>query len=563
MNILKSTYFINKCDYSFGVLSSGKFSDINLENEEFIKAYDNAILCGKEFMTLFVDSIRLYRRYQFCEVETGIKYTNMENPGLKNWESNRTGKNILLQSVKDQDLLKLCESIPNMKFIIFTGFEDVPIDNEIFDKIPENVLKIYSSNAMSFGGKVVPIPFGIHSSTKDSDIIENIDKVVDITNLLYINHRLHHNAERYKINEFYSNKSWVGISSADKFNFNIEYIGYLMELKKHKFVLCCDGNAIGCDCYRVWETLYMRRVPVVENTEYFRNLFNGLPVLFVDNFFSITEELLVNNEYLYEMVSTMNMSKLDASNFFDVANYEIVDWIKNYAGDKFKLVVGISGGIDSALVSTLCAMTGIETHVVTLPIYQKSDQLTLAREHIKWLKSNFKNIVEYEFDLTQAFDSISDIFSNFKSGLSLANSRSRLRMLSLYHISSNVGGIVVGTGNKVEDFGVGFFTKYGDGGVDISPIADLTKSEVRKMAKDLGVIDGIISAKPTDGLWEDDRSDEDQIGATYEELEWAMEYNGEGELNDRQKEVFKIYNRYNSVNKHKMIAIPVFKKNRN
>lgn len=244
----------------------------------------------------------------------------------------------------------------------------------------------------------------------------------------------------------------------------------------------------------------------------------------------------------------------------------IIKWIKDYSEkNNFSLVVGISGGIDSALVSTLCAKTELTTYVVSMPIFQKEDQLLRARNHIKWLKSNYDNVVDLEFDLTESFQSFSNNFKNnesFNSPLSLANSRSRLRMTTLYHIASNVNGIVVGTGNKVEDFGVGFFTKYGDGGVDISPIADLTKTEVRQMAKTLGVNDDIIVAKPTDGLWEDDRSDEDQIGATYEELEWAMEFNGDlSELSERNREVYNIYKKFNNSNKHKMIEIPVYKKN--
>ena len=246
----------------------------------------------------------------------------------------------------------------------------------------------------------------------------------------------------------------------------------------------------------------------------------------------------------------------------------IIKWIKDYSeSNNFSLVVGISGGIDSALVSTLCAETGLDTYVVSMPIYQKEDQLKRARNHIKWLKSIYNNVIDLEFDLTETFQSFSNNFNNsqngkpFNSPLSLANSRSRLRMTTLYHIASNVNGIVVGTGNKVEDFGVGFFTKYGDGGVDISPIADLTKTEVRQMAKKLGVNDDIIVAKPTDGLWEDDRSDEEQIGATYEELEWVMSFNGNiDELSGRNKDVYNIYKNFNKSNKHKMIAIPVYKK---
>jgi NAD+ synthase len=456
-----------------------------------------------------------------------------------------------------------------MNFIIFTGFEDTPIDDEIFDKIPNNVLSIYASNCISFGDKVIPIPYGIkrrlgHWDNSQSILVSKINTFVEPTGLVYMSHSIT-NSERLKVSEYFKDKSWATIQS------NVDYNTFLDSIKNHKFVICPDGNAIGCECHRDWETLYMRRVPIVKDSKYLREIFKGFPVLFVNDFCDVTEKLLLENEHLYEEALNYDISKLDMSRIYKeiISKYEyvdIVEWIKDYAKpNKFSLVVGISGGIDSALVSTLCAKTGLTTYVVSMPIFQKEDQLLRARNHIKWLKSNYDNVVDLEFDLTKSFQSFSNNFNNnesFNSPLSLANSRSRLRMTTLYHIASNVNGIVVGTGNKVEDFGVGFFTKYGDGGVDISPIADLTKTEVRQMAKTLGVNDDIIVAKPTDGLWEDDRSDEDQIGATYEELEWAMEFNGDlSELSERNREVYNIYKKFNNSNKHKMIEIPVYKKN--
>ncbi len=246
---------------------------------------------------------------------------------------------------------------------------------------------------------------------------------------------------------------------------------------------------------------------------------------------------------------------------------EISNWIKEYAtkhGIK-SLVIGISGGIDSALVSTLSAMTGLPTKVVSIPIEQKSDQLQRAKDHAKWLMSKYKNVEFIEKDLTKVYQDFKSLFdSRHQTPLAVANSKSRLRMVALYQIAGSEKGLVVGTGNKVEDFGVGFFTKYGDGGVDIAPIADLTKSEVRAMAKKLGVSSDIISARPTDGLWLDDRSDEDQIGASYEELEWAMEFLAKdtsgADLTDRQHEIIKIYNKFHTSNEHKMLPIPTFKK---
>jgi NAD+ synthase len=243
---------------------------------------------------------------------------------------------------------------------------------------------------------------------------------------------------------------------------------------------------------------------------------------------------------------------------------EIENWLIEYiTTNKMDcFVVGISGGIDSALVSTLCAQTGIKTYVISMPIHQKSYQLQRARNHAKWLVDRYSNVKFLEFDLTDVFDLFSSLFTD-KKELSLANSRSRLRMVTLYQIAGDNHGLVVGTGNKVEDFGIGFFTKYGDGGVDISPIADLTKTEVRITAKELGIIDEILKAKPTDGLWEDDRSDEDQIGTSYEYLEWAMEFDGNlNECSDEQKRAFEIFNKLNNLNKHKMVSIPIWKKNK-
>lgn len=242
---------------------------------------------------------------------------------------------------------------------------------------------------------------------------------------------------------------------------------------------------------------------------------------------------------------------------------DISKWILDYAfkNNIESLVIGISGGIDSAVVSTLCCETGLSTYLVSMPIHQEQNQLKRANKHINWLIHKYKNATAIEKNLTELFDNFSNLFDlNYKTDLSLANSRSRLRMVTLYQIAGSKNGIVVGTGNKVEDFGVGFFTKYGDGGVDISPIADFNKTEVRKLAKELGVCNEILIAKPTDGLWSDDRSDEDQIGATYEELEWAMSFKGNlKKLSERQKIVLKIFKSLNKKNKHKIIKIPVYK----
>ena len=241
----------------------------------------------------------------------------------------------------------------------------------------------------------------------------------------------------------------------------------------------------------------------------------------------------------------------------------IVAWLNNYS-EKSKtngFVVGISGGIDSALTSALCALTGKNVMVLNMPILQHSAQYARANEHINWLKKNFSNVSSEEIDLSDAFKGLcKDLPQNIQDNLTMANLRSRLRMLTLYAFAGNKKMLVAGTGNKIEDFGIGFFTKYGDGGVDLSPIADLTKTEVFALAKHLNVVESIQKAKPTDGLWDDDRSDEDQIGATYPELEWAMDYinnNQKSDLTEREKEVLKIYTHLNKINQHKMQPIPV------
>ncbi|GAA4317472.1 NAD(+) synthase [Pontixanthobacter gangjinensis] len=245
----------------------------------------------------------------------------------------------------------------------------------------------------------------------------------------------------------------------------------------------------------------------------------------------------------------------------------IINWLKDYAtrANMNGFVVGVSGGIDSAVTSTLCAKTGMPTLCLEMPIHQGKNQVTRARKHIKELKHNFANVSDLEINLTPVFEQFKDAMPQSREtstlDLSLANSRARLRMTTLYYFAGLHKYLVAGTGNKVEDFGVGFYTKYGDGGVDLSPIADLVKSEVYELGKYLNIIEDIMVAPPTDGLFGDSRSDEDQLGASYDELEWAMKSIEEGktslDFDGRQKEVFDIYSRLNRANQHKMKPIPV------
>ena len=233
----------------------------------------------------------------------------------------------------------------------------------------------------------------------------------------------------------------------------------------------------------------------------------------------------------------------------------IVNWLKDYYWEHNikAFVVGVSGGIDSAVVSTLCAETGLPTYVLTMPLHSKEENTELSNLHAYQLVEKYSNVTLVNVDLTETYDKfmfwIDDTFT--KNQLANANTKSRLRMVSLYQVAGAVGGIVVGTGNKVEDYGVGFFTKYGDGGVDIAPIADLHKPEVWELGEYPEVDERISDAIPTDGLWEDDRKDEDQLGASYEQLEEAMEY--------RRGPALDILDEFNKKNKHKINPIPTFK----
>ena len=241
-------------------------------------------------------------------------------------------------------------------------------------------------------------------------------------------------------------------------------------------------------------------------------------------------------------------------NSFEKVKY-ISNWIKNYVDQMpskaESLVIGISGGIDSSVSSTLCAMTGIKTIVLTMPIKQKVDQHDLSLKHQKWLKDKFNNVDGYTVSLDELFNSFKSSLSEFDNDHGMANSRARLRMATLYQVASANNGIVVGTGNKVEDFGVGFYTKYGDGGVDISPLGDCNKSDVWELGKELNILKDIIDAAPTDGLWDDGRTDQGQLGMSYKELEEAM--NNEKSIN-RNK-----YLKIRKANLHKIEPIPVCK----
>ena len=311
-NLLDTSYLINKCDYSFGVLS-GWYppKKANSTNKEFLyKCMHNTVpkgLLHKKYLILYIDNIRLYRRVP--------KYNHMEMPELFGWNSdyihNRHMKDRLLNKVSDEDLLQLLSYLPN-KFVIFTGMEDTPIDDFIFDRIPDNVLGIYAANSISFGGKVHPIPFGLSLSLNKELFLKAMYEKIEPNNLLYVNHSLGSNPIRTSLNEFFAQKDWAFVDDrVECSHHESHYFRYFGLIKQHKFMLCPDGNAIGCECYRDWEVLYMRRVPIVERTAYMLNMFQGLPVLYVDSFFDVTEELLLENEHLYQEALTFDMNKLD------------------------------------------------------------------------------------------------------------------------------------------------------------------------------------------------------------------------------------------------------------
>ena len=245
----------------------------------------------------------------------------------------------------------------------------------------------------------------------------------------------------------------------------------------------------------------------------------------------------------------------------------IYNWLENYSKESKTqgFVVGVSGGIDSAVTSTLVAKTGISVLCVEMPIHQQKSQVTRGANHIQWLEKKFKNVTSIRIDLTSTFDNFITTLERKKESIEIAraNTRARLRMTTLYYLAQTNNYLVVGTGNKVEDFGIGFFTKYGDGGVDINPISDLFKTEVYKIGEALNINNEILNAPPTDGLWEDDKTDEEQIGATYSEIEWAMKYDDQQNVtnkpNKREKEVLNIFRKFNKMNQHKMQSIPFCK----
>lgn len=314
MNLLDPTYIRDNVDYSFGdqsgsQLSTGYMKTANMSNTEFIKKYSETKK-SKNVMTLFIDNIRLYQR-------KNIGYTSLEmtDPTARKFKDDR------IKELSDNDLLKLCSELRDMNFVIFSSFEDTPIDEEIFDKIPKNVLSIYASNAIKYGGKVHPIPYGIQ---RKLSLIDNrheilkslLDNKIIPHKLLYINHNVRNNPSRQSINDQFNKFNWATVETPKSIS-DSDYKKYLESILQHKFMICPEGNAIRCDCHRNWEVVYMRRVPIMEKNDYLQKIFQNIPVLFVDSFLDINEQLLMKNNFLYEEMKNYNLEKLDIKNFFE------------------------------------------------------------------------------------------------------------------------------------------------------------------------------------------------------------------------------------------------------
>ncbi len=308
MTLLEPTFIRDIVDYSFGdqsgenVVPNWHMKPANINNKEFIAKYRELLDSGVKYMTLFIDNIRLYRR-------DNVQYTELEEtqPHIKEMKDKRVE---LLH--KDSDLLELCSILADMNFIIFSAFEDTPIDEQIFSKIPSNVKAIYASNAITFGGKVIPFPYGLQRKMHDKDnrlqlISALIKDKTQPTKLLYLNHTIYKGkTARENINQLFFHKDFATVELG-----RLSYEQYYAKIKDHKFMICPSGNAKGSECHRDWEVLYMRRVPVCKRTPYLEKMFEGFPVLFVNEWSDVTEELLVANNHLYEMAQKMDMSALD------------------------------------------------------------------------------------------------------------------------------------------------------------------------------------------------------------------------------------------------------------
>lgn len=316
MRLLDPTWIRDNVDYSFGDESGmgigGYMKVANSANGEFIQKYHQLVSEGHPYMTLFIDNMRLYQRP--CYRYTAVEKHNMQ------WKEIRDSK---VRQFSNEDLLRLCASLPDMQFIIFTGFEDMPIDEGIWNAIPDNVLGIYACNCMVWGQKVYPFPYGLQRLTAPNDyrqqaILEMIDIQIQPQKLMYINFNVGNHPTRGPLVHQYQQYPWVTVHTPGMGLVYQEAASiYYTHIKSHKFMLCPSGNADGSECHRDWEAIYMRRVPIVQDTPYLREIFKGIPVLYMNNLLNVTEQLLIDNDYLYQQIQTFDMNRLDIEKLYN------------------------------------------------------------------------------------------------------------------------------------------------------------------------------------------------------------------------------------------------------
>lgn len=324
--VWSSDNIISRCDFSFGSLAA--YNEISVHDTKFIDKYKSLLSSQRDYMTLFIDNTRLYRKnythYNAMERPEMWRELQGETPYLQTIFSNRIRKDELMLQTHDQDLLQLCSKLCDMKFIIFSGYDDTPLCSEVFDRIPDNVLRIYAANSQYFGGKITPIIFGLQKMDSRYDcLIDMINSDLVPQKLLYLNQSLRCNPNRAFIRDMFVNKDWVTYDTPTGIT-NQEYNNFLIGIKKHKFVICPDGNALGCDCFRNTEVIYMRRVPIVIESELFKILYKDIPVLMVKDFSEVTEQLLFENEHLFQKAQQMSFDNLNLEIMFN----KMIDFAK-------------------------------------------------------------------------------------------------------------------------------------------------------------------------------------------------------------------------------------------
>lgn len=556
MELISAEYLINKCDYSFGALTISGKKTANNTNTEFIDKCQEFRNNGN-IMTLFIDNIRLYER----DLKKLI-YTNMEREGVDKWQYHVELKNQLVIDNSDQNLLKLCSEISDINFIIFTGLEDTNIDDSIFEQIPSNVLAIYAASCSDcFGEKLIPFPFGLTFNTERINLIKEIIKREDSspTKLAYLNYSIGSNPYRKKINEVFENKDGFTIEYPKSHHLP-DFENYLNKIKDHKFVLCPDGNAINCDCYRVWETLYMRRIPILKRSKNFEKMFQNLPVLFVDDFLDLTQESLKKHEFLFDDMKKFDFTLLDMDIIYEniIKSYDhikISNWIKNKATNNQSLVLEISNRIESFLLAYLCASTGLDTYLI-FPRINKETLKFSIKKYVNFLNSNFKNVNFFEFDLSKIFIDYKSVINKikcdhcshplFSSIYSIEQSEYAFKMTLLRHISSNTNGLLISSVNILEDLIDCQNSLYYNFPSDVMPLVDYTKTEILEMMKTLNLKEYISLENSEDVIIID--SDE----FDYEYVEKIFNFSRiKEDMNNDDKKIFDFLQKLNKIKNNK------------